>query len=87
MPGVNRIPVAIVLRMNFGDGEDRTSATTWGDAIERLINDPAVLAQAITGQGFGLRCDYIQLMSADTRWDESTFEASFEGDALVVRTQ
>lgn len=86
MPGVNRIPVSVVLRMNFGDGVDRSGASSWGDSIEQLLNDPTVVATYITASGNGVRCDYCHIPSAGTRWVDSTFEMSFSGEALVVRT-
>ena len=87
MPGVNRIPVSIVLRCNFGDeGMSHEVVSDWADSIEKLVNNPDVLKTYIGASGNGIQCDYIHLASGGSRWEDSTYECVFNGDALVVRT-
>lgn len=84
MPGVNRIPVQVVLRVHAGDSGD-TTVKAWLDTVEKLIYQPDVIRGYITASGNGLQCDMIQFSSSGTRWEERIFEAVFSGEALVVR--
>lgn len=86
IPGVMKCPVSIVLRAHSGDDATRANLTTWADAIERLINNPSDIRDGITNSGLGIQCDFFKLDGGATRWEETTFEASFSAEAWVVRT-
>lgn len=86
IPGVMKCPVEITLRAHPGDGETRATLTSWEDDIERLLNDPASIRDSITFQGLGVQCDYFQIDGGSTKWDETTFEATFTAEAWIVRT-
>jgi hypothetical protein len=84
--GVNKTPVNIILRAHAGDSESRATLTTWARTIEFLIERPEILRDYITASGQGIRCDYVQFPSGGTGWDDKIFEATFSGEAWVVRT-
>lgn len=86
MPGVQRVPVSIVLRAHAGDDADRPTLKSWADSIEKLINQPETVRDYITASGNGLACHMIQFASGGTSWDQSVFEARFNGDAMTTRT-
>lgn len=86
IPGVMKCPVEITLRAHPGDGETRDTLKTWADDMERMLNDPSSVRDSITLQGLGVQCDYFQLDGGSTRWEETTFEATFTAEAWIVRT-
>ena len=86
MPGVMKCSVEITLRAHTGDGETRATLKTWADTIERAINGTTVVRDAISNSGLGLQCDYFQMDGGSTRWEDTTFEATFTAEAWIVRT-
>ena len=86
LPGVMRCQIEITLRVHSGDGDSRATLKTWADAIEQTLNGTAIVRDAITLSGLGIRCDYFQMDGGTTRWEETTFEAAFTCEALVTRT-
>jgi hypothetical protein len=86
IPGVMKCPVEITMRCHSGDGETHTTLKTWADTIERNLNGQTSVRDAINGTGLGLQCDYFQLDGGSTRWEDTTFEASFTAEAWIVRT-
>jgi hypothetical protein len=64
----------------------RDTLKAWADAIERNINGTINVASFISGSGLGVQCDYFQMDGGSTRWEETTFEASFTAEAWIVRT-
>jgi hypothetical protein len=86
LPGVMKCPVAITLRAHSGDGVARETLKAWADAIERNINGTINVASFISGSGLGVQCDYFQMDGGSTRWEETTFEASFTAEAWIQRT-
>lgn len=86
IPGVMKCPVNVVLRAHSGDGKTRDELKDWADAIEKVLNGPETVRDAITNSGEGLLCHYFQIDGGSTRWEETTFEASFSAEAWVQRT-
>lgn len=86
LPGVMRCQVEITLRVHSGDGNSRATLKTWADTIEQALNGTAIVRDAITSSGLGIRCDYFQMDGGTTRWDETTFEVQFNCECLVTRT-
>lgn len=86
IPGIMKCPVEITLRAHSGDTADRATLKTWSDTIEKAINSPSTTRDAISSSGLGIQCDYFQMSGGGTRWEETTFEASFTAEAWVVRT-
>jgi hypothetical protein len=86
LPGVMKCPVEITLRAHSGDGVTRDTLKAWADAIERNINGTINVASFISGSGLGVQCDYFQMDGGSTRWEETTFEASFTAEAWIQRT-
>lgn len=86
IPGVMKCPFEIVLRCHGGDDETRETLAAWADVIERQINDPADIRDAITSKATGLNCDYCQIAPPFTRWEDTTLEIVFTGGAWIVRT-
>ena len=86
MPGVMKCPVEITLRAHSGDGETRATLKTWADAIEKAINGTTAVSSAITNAGLGVQCDYFQMDGGSTRWEDTTFEATFTAEAWIQRT-
>lgn len=86
LPGVMKCPVNVVLRAHSGDGKTRTELKDWADDIEKVLNGPDAIRDAINNSGQGLACFYFQMDGGSTRWEETTFEASFTAEAWVQRT-
>lgn len=86
LPGVMKCPVNVVLRAHSGDGKTRDELKEWADAIEKVLNGPATIRDEISNSGEGLLCHYFQMDGGSTRWEETTFEASFTAEAWVQRT-
>jgi len=86
IPGVMKCPVEITLRAHSGDGVSRATLKTWADTIEKAINDPNAIKNAISFSGLGIQCDFFHGGPGSTRWEETTFEAVFTAEAWIVRT-
>jgi len=86
LPGVMKCQVEITLRAHTGDGDTRATLKTWADTIERNINGQTTVRDAINGTGLGVQCDYFQMDGGATRWEDTTFEASFSCEAWIQRT-
>lgn len=86
LPGVQKCPVTITLRVHSGDNESRATLVTWADSIEQKMNDPQAIKNAINGGGFGLQCDHWKYEGGSTQWNETVFEAELSAEAWVVRT-
>lgn len=86
LPGVMKCPVEITLRAHTGDGESRATLKTWADTIEKAINSPSEMRDALTYSGEGFLCHYFQMDGGSTRWEDTTFEASFTAEAWIQRT-
>ena len=86
LPGVMKCPVEITLRVHPGDDTNRSTAQSWADTIERNLNGIGAVRDYITTAGLGIQCDYFQMDGGSTRWEETTFEATFTCVAWVQRT-
>ena len=86
LPGVMKCPVEITLRCHTGDGDSRSTLKTWADTIEKAINSPSDMRDSINSSGLGVHCDYFQMDGGSTRWEDTTFEATFTAEAWIQRT-
>jgi hypothetical protein len=86
LPGVMKCPVEITLRAHSGDDAGRSTLKTWADAIEKAINSPSEIRDAISNSGLGVQCDHFQMDGGSTRWEDTTFEATFTAEAWIQRT-
>jgi hypothetical protein len=86
LPGVMKCPVTITLRAHSGDGKTRDELKTWADTIEKAINSPTGTRDSLTYSGEGILCHYFQMDGGSTRWEDTTFEASFTAEAWIQRT-
>ena len=86
LPGVMKCQVEITLRAHSGDDASRATLKTWADAIEKAINSPSEIRDAISNSGLGVQCDHFQMDGGSTRWEDTTFEATFTAEAWIVRT-
>jgi len=83
---VMKCQVEISLRVHPGDDLPRATAQAWADVIERNLNGVGAVRDYITTAGLGIQCDYFQMDGGSTRWEETTFEATFTCLAWVQRT-
>jgi hypothetical protein len=80
MPHIKRCDVEITLRCHAGD--DDSGIDQWLDQIESSLNDPSAIKNACSSD---IRMDHWIYQGCKQEWDESTFEATFSAECLIVR--
>ena len=86
MPGVMKCGFDIIMRCHGGDDDSRATITSWANTLEQELNEPSEIRDAVTNEAAGMTCHFIQVEGGSTKWDDTTMETTFSGEAWIVRT-